>query len=120
MRERIISVNCRSTNSKYDFKLDRGGLLDIEFLLQYLVLRCAHQHPELLDHRDNEKITRALVDIHILDRLDGIRLTDILEKYLATENHLKLQEKPALIASTEFSEERQWVKGLWQRLLGTA
>ena len=34
MRERVIEENCRSTDTEYDLKMDRGGLLDIEFLLQ--------------------------------------------------------------------------------------
>ena len=62
-------------------------------------------------------IINSLIDTGILDQSVGIRLTEILEQYLETENHLKLQEKPALIACTEFSEERQWIKDLWQRVL---
>jgi glutamate-ammonia-ligase adenylyltransferase len=118
MRERIIVANCRSTDTEYDLKMDRGGLVDIEFLLQYLVLRWANQYRELATGPENKTIIQALIDVKILDSPDGVRLAEILESYLKMENALKLQEKPALIPYSELSDERKWVCSLWQRFLG--
>jgi glutamate-ammonia-ligase adenylyltransferase len=118
MRERVIEANCRSTDTEYDLKMDRGGLLDIEFLLQYLVLRWANQYHKLATGPESKTIIQALVDVRILESPDGARLAEILEGYLKAENALKLQEKPALIPYSEFSDERQWVCLLWQRFLG--
>lgn len=117
MRERVIEANCRSTDTEYDLKMDRGGLLDIEFLLQYLVLRWANQYHQLATEPESKTIIQALVDVRILASPDGARLAEILECYLKTENALKLQEKPALIPYSEFSDERKWVCSLWQRFL---
>ena len=117
MRERVIEANCRSTDTEYDLKMDRGGLLDIEFLLQYLVLRWANQYHQLATGPESKTIIQALVDVRILESPDGARLAEILEGYLKTENALKLQEKPALIPYSEFSDERKWVCSLWRRFL---
>ena len=117
MRERVIEANCRSTDTEYDLKMDRGGLLDIEFLLQYLVLRWANQYPQLVTGPESKTIIQALVDVKILESPDGARLAEILEGYLKAENALKLQEKPALIPYSEFSDERKWVCSLWRRFL---
>ena len=117
MRERVIEANCRSSDTEYDLKMDRGGLLDIEFLLQYLVLRWANQYPQLVTGPESKTIIQALVDVRILEPLDGTRLAEILEGYLKAENALKLQEKPGLIPYSEFSDERQWVRSLWRRFL---
>jgi glutamate-ammonia-ligase adenylyltransferase len=117
MRERVIKANCRSSDTEYDLKMDRGGLLDIEFLLQYLVLRWANQYPQLVTDPESKTIIQTLVDVRILEPPDGTRLAEILEGYLKAENALKLQEKPALIAHAEFSDERQWVRSLWRRFL---
>ncbi|MGU9957565.1 MAG: hypothetical protein ACNYPI_08055 [Arenicellales bacterium WSBS_2016_MAG_OTU3] len=38
MRERMIQANSQSTDALYDIKLDSGGMVDIEFLSQFLVL----------------------------------------------------------------------------------
>ena len=97
--------------------MDRGGLLDIEFLIQYLVLRWANQYPQLVTGPESKTIIQALVDVRILEPLDGTRLAEILEGYLKAENALKLQEKSGLIPYSEFSDERQWVRSLWRRFL---
>lgn len=115
MRDRIIEANCRSNDDEYDLKMDRGGLLDIEFLLQYLILRWANQYPHLASGPESKTIIRALVDVRILKSPDGNRLSEILDSYLMAENLLKLQEKPPLIPYTEFSDERQWIRTLWNR-----
>jgi glutamate-ammonia-ligase adenylyltransferase len=117
MRERVIEANCRSTDTEYDLKMDRGGLLDIEFLLQYLVLRSANQYHQLATGPESKTIIQALVDVRILESPDGVCLAEILEGYLKRENALKLQEKPALIPHSELSDERKWVCSLWRRFL---
>jgi glutamate-ammonia-ligase adenylyltransferase len=117
MRERVIEANCRTTDTEYDLKMDRGGLLDIEFLLQYLVLRWAHEYHQLATEPESKTIIQALVEVRILESPDGARLAEILEGYLKAENALKLQEKPALIPYSKFSDERKWVCSLWRRFL---
>ena len=117
MRSRIVQENCRSTGEEYDLKVDRGGLLDIEFLLQYLILRWANQYPQLTKGTKNKTLIRALVDTRILASPDGELLGTILDKYLRTENLLKLQEKLTLIPKATLIEERKWISQLWQRFL---
>jgi glutamate-ammonia-ligase adenylyltransferase len=117
MRSKIIREHCRSTEEEYDLKVDRGGLLDIEFLLQYLILRWANQYPQLTKGTKNKTLIRALVDTRILASPDGEVLGTILDKYLRTENLLKLQEKLTLIPKATLIEERKWISQLWQRFL---
>ena len=47
MRKLIASV--KGDQDRWDSKLAAGGLIDIEFLAQYLLLRHAHDHPQLID-----------------------------------------------------------------------
>ena len=47
MRKLIASV--KGDQDPWDLKLAAGGLIDIEFLAQYLLLRHAHEHPSLID-----------------------------------------------------------------------
>ncbi|GIS91124.1 MAG: hypothetical protein CM1200mP20_11650 [Pseudomonadota bacterium] len=118
MRRRTIDSNSRSTAEHYDLKLDKGGLVDIEFLVQFWVLRWAADYPVLSEPRDNRSITRRLIDLGCLDPDTGRRLIEILDDYLATENRLKLQEKAPLIAQSDLVEERNWIHTLWQTHLG--
>ena len=117
MRDQTIAVNCRSTTSQYDLKLDRGGLVDIEFLVQYWVLNWARDYPQLVVDRDNYSIIKALLDAGLIDADTGSSLLEILTLYLTTENRLKLQEMPPLIDQNQLAAERNRITSLWQQHL---
>ncbi|MBP6748614.1 MAG: bifunctional [glutamate--ammonia ligase]-adenylyl-L-tyrosine phosphorylase/[glutamate--ammonia-ligase] adenylyltransferase [Xanthomonadaceae bacterium] len=59
MRARMRAELDRSTETRFDLKQGAGGLVDLEFLLQYLVLRDAHAHPALLTPRDTPGLIGA-------------------------------------------------------------
>ena len=58
MRARMRAELDRSDETRFDLKQGEGGLVDLEFLLQYLVLRDSRAHSELLIPRD----TPSLID----------------------------------------------------------
>jgi glutamate-ammonia-ligase adenylyltransferase len=62
MRRRMRAELDRSDAMRFDLKQGRGGLVDLEFLLQFLVLRDAGAHPALLAPRDTQGLLRALDD----------------------------------------------------------
>lgn len=52
MRERMREAHtCPPT--EFDIKHSPGGMIDVEFAVQYLILAFSHQHPELLDNKGN-------------------------------------------------------------------
>jgi glutamate-ammonia-ligase adenylyltransferase len=63
MRQRIANENPRP--SRWDLRNRRGGLIDLEFIVQYLVLREAASSPQLL-RRGTEQALRALADAEVL------------------------------------------------------
>ena len=63
MRQRITNENPRP--SRWDLRNRRGGLIDLEFIVQYLVLREAASSPQLL-RRGTEQALRALADAEVL------------------------------------------------------
>lgn len=60
MRARMRAELDRSTDTLFDLKQGEGGLVDLEFLLQYLVLRDAHAQPALLMPRDTPGLIEAV------------------------------------------------------------
>src|SRR5205814_2982839 len=62
MRRRMRAELDRSDAARFDLKQGDGGLVDLEFLLQYLVLRDATCHPALLKPRATPALLDALVD----------------------------------------------------------
>ncbi|MDX1483370.1 MAG: bifunctional [glutamine synthetase] adenylyltransferase/[glutamine synthetase]-adenylyl-L-tyrosine phosphorylase [Alphaproteobacteria bacterium] len=56
MRRRIADAH--PPQSPWDVKYLVGGLVDVEFIAQYLQLRHAHDHPEVLDTNTNAALDR--------------------------------------------------------------
>lgn len=72
MRERLRRERDRSQGRLFDIKQGRGGLVDLEFLLQWAVLGHAADHPGLLDMTDTAALVRALGDSGILAGVDAL------------------------------------------------
>ncbi|HET8817954.1 MAG TPA: bifunctional [glutamate--ammonia ligase]-adenylyl-L-tyrosine phosphorylase/[glutamate--ammonia-ligase] adenylyltransferase [Xanthomonadaceae bacterium] len=63
MRAKMRRELDRSRPGRFDLKQGPGGLVDLEFLLQYRVLRDADRHPALLVPRDTPGLLRAVCGI---------------------------------------------------------
>ncbi|MGV8931183.1 MAG: bifunctional [glutamate--ammonia ligase]-adenylyl-L-tyrosine phosphorylase/[glutamate--ammonia-ligase] adenylyltransferase [Luteimonas sp.] len=76
MRRRMRSELDRSDAAGFDLKQGDGGLVDLEFLLQYLVLRDAAQHRPLLVPRDTPRLIEAACMVGALDAATAHALCD--------------------------------------------
>lgn len=118
MRRKMIHENCRSTEQMVDIKLDEGGIVDIEFLIQYWILRHAHTCPGLTEPRTTADSIEALVACGIIDAAVGERLLTSYQTYLRHSLDLKLMDRPVLIEKSVLLAERQVVKEVWQQAFG--
>ncbi|MGH8591833.1 MAG: bifunctional [glutamate--ammonia ligase]-adenylyl-L-tyrosine phosphorylase/[glutamate--ammonia-ligase] adenylyltransferase [Gammaproteobacteria bacterium] len=106
------------TPGAFDLKQGEGGLTDIEFLVQYAVLRWAASRPALATHTDNRHLLAILGDTGVLTREDSAALTEAYFAYRKRLHALALEERPALVGERELEPERARVGALWRRLLG--
>lgn len=118
MRGRMRKELDRSTAEQFDLKQGRGGIGDIEFLVQYLVLKHSDVHMELIEFTDNIRQLDALVGSDILAGDVAGRLQDIYRQYRQRQHHLVLNEQPAVIAASRFGAEREYVVACWDRYIG--
>lgn len=102
---------------EFDLKQDAGGIADIEFLVQYGVLRWASEHPELLRWTDNIRIIAVLAACGCIDGADGQRLSDIYRGYRSEVHRLTLLGQPARIAGERYVHERDTVVRVWRTML---
>ncbi|MES2606529.1 MAG: bifunctional glutamine synthetase adenylyltransferase/deadenyltransferase, partial [Pseudomonadota bacterium] len=56
MRERMLKQHGSKHANRFDLKQDSGGLIDIEFMVQYLVLAHAGMYPAFLSWSDNMRL----------------------------------------------------------------
>ena len=76
MRMRMRAELDRSDAARFDLKQGEGGLVDLEFLLQFLVLRDSQKHAALLLPRDTAGLIAAVHAIRLLEEADSKALLD--------------------------------------------
>ncbi len=120
MRNKMRARLDRSDAERLDLKQVPGGVADIEFLVQYLVLEQADRHPAVIHYPDNIRQLGTLAAAGCLGTEQVARLQEIYKRYRLRLHRLALDEQPPFAAADEFAEERRYVTGLWQQFLGEA
>ena len=115
MRQKMIDTNSQSTNQHYDIKLDVGGIIDIEFLIQYWILRYANAYENLTIPRTTAECIDALITHSIIDSNTGEQLHACYKTYLRHSLDLKLMERPVLIEQDMLLTERDTIKAIWHQ-----
>jgi glutamate-ammonia-ligase adenylyltransferase len=125
LREEVLSMRRRmrdnldkSDSKVFDLKQGAGGIADIEFLVQYLVLLRAGEHPAVIHYPDNIRQLATLAASGCLDEETALGLQDIYRAYRLRLHHLSLDDRPPLVEAGEFAGERAAVRGYWERFLG--
>jgi len=116
MRDRLRKKNQRVLNNQFDIKQDAGGILDIEFIVQYLSLKYAHQYPQIVRWTDNVRQLQALNEVGILNHTTAFALRRAYLIYRAMAHRLNLKRLDAVVANDRFLAPRQFVRGVWKRL----
>ena len=114
MRRRMRRELDKSNASLFDIKQGQGGIGDIEFIVQYLVLRFAEEHPSVTDYSDNIRQLEALADTGCLSIEVVTRLQDIYRAYRLRVHHLVLNNHKPLVPAEEFEDERNYVRSIWR------
>jgi len=115
MREKMRRSSSQSGSGDFDLKQDPGGIIDIEFLVQYLILAHAHAHPELIRWTDVVRQLNALALSGIIDDLTAHTLKQAYLIYRYFVHRVNLQEKPAILPERRFRELRRRVREIWNR-----
>lgn len=118
MRRRMLAEAPRVGKGRFDIKHARGGLQDIEFIVQYLVLNHAHEHADLASWPDNVRQLEALATHQVLAQEDADDLTRCYLEYREILHHRALAERPPHTPAGEVAERVETVSGVWQRHLG--
>jgi glutamate-ammonia-ligase adenylyltransferase len=118
MRERMRKELDRSGSEAFDLKNGRGGIGDIEFLVQYLVLDNAHVYPDVIFYSDNIRQLDALVAEGCIDKAIGDALQDAYRDYRLRYHHLVLDDQLPVVSLEEFVDQRQLVAETWDEWLG--
>ena len=119
MRERMRKEYLRHKPKTFDIKQDTGGIVDIEFLVQYLVLLNSYKHNELLKWTDNVRLLQTLAETGVIDKHTAHLLKDAYLNYRKAVHSLSLQEKPAIVPENQFHDLRKQIRKIWKEFIET-
>ena len=119
MRARMREELDRGDAEHFDLKQGRGGIGDIEFLVQYLVLRKAGKHESLIEYTDNIRQLDGLVACGEIPQQDATDLQEIYRQYRLCQHHLVLNDERAIVAVRQFPQERERVARAWEDFFGS-
>ncbi len=118
MRDHLGSKNTgNEADAVFNLKQDRGGIVDIEFLVQYLALAYAAEMPALIRFTDNIRILDAAEQLQLLCPADAELLREAYKAYRSLGHRLSLQEQSNVISDQELRELRAEVASLWDRMM---
>jgi glutamate-ammonia-ligase adenylyltransferase len=114
MRAKLRQAHGKRDPDMFDLKQDPGGMVDIEFLVQYLVLAHAHQHPDILRWTDNVRLLQSLAETGVLATATAHLLRRSYLIYRAMAHRLNLRALPARFPGDLFAEPRRFVSRVWR------
>ena len=103
----------------FDIKHDRGGLIDVEFAVQYLVLGHAHAHAELTGNIGNLALLKLAARLGLVAEDRAQAAHDAYRRLRQLQHSLRLKgEKYARIAPREVEQQARAVRELWDAVVG--
>jgi len=117
MRERMRGTLSAGTAELFDLKQDAGGIADIEFLVQYLVLQNSAENPGLLRWPDNIRQIEDLRAAGLLAEEDGALLHEAYVEFRQRVHRRALANAPGLAPLAEVAALRDRVRALWRRII---
>jgi len=117
MRQKMQQSQNKAKAGEFDLKHSQGGIVDIEFMVQYGVLAFSHQHKELLEWTDNIRLLVALAQVGVMNEADAEFLSETYQTYRNHLHRLKLQETSAIVATDKFALQQQGVQKIWSNWL---
>lgn len=114
MRAKMRQHLASKQSDVFDIKTGEGGITDIEFLAQYLVLRHAAEKPELTRWSDNVRIFELMAQHGIIDGDDADGLRASYTTLRDTLHHLAL---PGRVPVAQFARERALIGRCWRQWL---
>lgn len=118
MRQKMRASLDRSDADNFHIKQGSGGLVDIEFMVQYAVLRWAHAHPDLTEWTDNARLLERLSGYRLLPEGAADQLWNAYQLYRGVVHRRALQEQGSVVPAAQLVEERAMVRDIWDAVMG--
>lgn len=116
MRDRMREAH-KPKAGLFDVKQGQGGIIDVEFIVQYLVLAHADQYPQLTENIGNIGLLRRCAELGLIaSETLAEQVATAYREYRTIIHHLKLQGSEAVVPDEQLQPGREAVTQLWHLL----
>jgi glutamate-ammonia-ligase adenylyltransferase len=120
MRERMHAAH-PNTSGQFDVKHDRGGMIDLEFIVQYLVLAHAARHAELTGNLGNIALLGLAAGLGLIPAALAERCRAAYREFRRLQHALRLGgAKYARVPPAPVAAHADAVRELWEKVFATA
>ncbi|MDR9829491.1 bifunctional [glutamate--ammonia ligase]-adenylyl-L-tyrosine phosphorylase/[glutamate--ammonia-ligase] adenylyltransferase [Vibrio sp. FNV 38] len=125
LKKEVVDMRVKMRNhlggkkaGRFMLKQDQGGITDIEFLAQYLVLKESNAKAKLTRWSDNVRIFESLMAQGVMEEVDAMAITQAYTTMRDQIHHRNLLNLDADVVDDRFINEREQVTRLWNQWLG--
>ena len=116
MRKKMRDAHPYRSNL-FDLKHDTGGMIDIEFMVQFLILRHAHQYAELTANIGNIALLKRCGELQLIDSQLALDSANAYRVFRKLQHNIRLQgEENAKVPHEKIASELLATRALWERL----
>jgi glutamate-ammonia-ligase adenylyltransferase len=113
MRKKLLDAH-PNRSTLFDLKHDTGGMIDIEFIVQFLVLRHAAQYPQLTADIGNIALLKLCGELGLIDAALAQEVANAYRTFRKLQHKIRLQgQERARVEFAQVAKEIQAVKLLW-------
>jgi [glutamine synthetase] adenylyltransferase / [glutamine synthetase]-adenylyl-L-tyrosine phosphorylase len=100
----------------FDVKHSAGGMMDVEFAVQFLLLEFSRSHPALLDNVGNIALLQRAEAAGLLSAGVGVAAADAYRDLRRAQHAARLNEAPTQVAVEVMQVQREAVLALWKEV----
>ncbi len=121
MRRKMVDAHATAADQStevFDLKHDRGGLIDVEFIVQYLVLGHSHEHPRLTGNLGNIALLKIAGELGLIPADLAETVRNAYRDYRRMQHGARLNNAKARVAPADVAERVAAVRELWRQVFG--
>lgn len=119
MRERMARAH-PDKPGQFDIKQSAGGMIDAEFVMQFLVLSQSGAHPELMANAGNIALLERAETLGLLPQGLGHAAASAYRTMRQIQHKARLDETPSHVPTESLQAERNAILALWQHVFTSA
>ena len=117
MRQRMHDAH-PNRSGLFDLKHDAGGMIDIEFIVQYLVLAHSSSHPAMTGDIGNIALLKLAGECHLIDSSLAITVADAYRQFRKLQHQIRLKgADKARVGPDTVASQRAAVEHLWRQVM---